>query len=65
MEKKCQRCGGTLKNGFTTSMFNTDTICLDCKEKERKHPLYKEACDAESNAVKNVNYNFEGIGYQD
>lgn len=57
----CVRCGAT--NGVTTmSKFNTDIICMECKEKERKHPKYAEADAAELAAVKAGNYNFEGIG---
>lgn len=43
-------------------MFNTEMICMDCKSKERKHPKYEEAREAERQAVLNGNYNFEGIG---
>lgn len=44
------------------SMFNTQTICMDCKDSERKDPRYKEAQEAELAAVKAGNYNFPGIG---
>jgi hypothetical protein len=43
-------------------MFNTDVICLECKDKETKHPRYKEAQEAERKAVLNGNFNFPGIG---
>lgn len=58
---KCQRCG---KETSTTicSMFNTEEICMACKEKERKHPMYEAAREADRQAVLNGNYNFEGIG---
>ena len=31
----CDRCGASLENGRIMSMFNTEGICLRCKEKER------------------------------
>ncbi len=62
--KNCQRCGNSLENGRILSMMNTQIICLDCKAKERKHPNYKNAIDAEHQAVKNGNRNFKGIGFE-
>lgn len=61
---KCERCG---KETTTTmcSMFNTETICMACKERERKHPKYAEAREAERQAVLNGDYNFAGIGKPD
>ena len=58
----CDRCGGSLENGRTLSMFNTECICLKCKEAETKRPDYKDAVEADRNAIKQGNYNFEGIG---
>ena len=46
------------------SYFDTSMICMDCDEKERKHPRFKKAHDAEMNACKGGNYNFKGIGYR-
>ena len=43
--------------------FNTEIICLKCKEKEKSHPRYEEARKAENEAVKRGDYNFGGIGY--
>jgi hypothetical protein len=43
-------------------MFNTQEICMDCKDKERQHPKYQEASDAELEQTKQGNYNFKGIG---
>ena len=43
-------------------MFNTDTICLKCKEKERKRPDYGRAEAAEIAAVKAGDRNFKGVG---
>lgn len=45
------------------SMFNTQTICMDCNDSEKQHPKYKEAQQAELEAVKAGNYNFPGIGW--
>lgn len=60
----CERCG---KEGLATimSIFNTDLICLECKEKEKQHPKYEEARAAEEAAVKRGDYNFPGIGKPD
>jgi len=44
------------------SRFNTDICCPYCIDKERAHPKYKEAADAELAEVKKGNYNFKGIG---
>ena len=44
------------------SIFNTEMCCDACLGKEKRHPRYKEAKDAEMQAVRNGNYNFEGIG---
>lgn len=61
-QEHCDRCGGSLESGRVMSMYNNDCICMECKEKERKRPDYKKALDADHNAIKNGNYNFEGIG---
>jgi hypothetical protein len=45
------------------SFFNTQMICMDCVEKERKHPDYQKAKDAEHAAVLRGDYNYQGIGY--
>lgn len=57
----CERCGKKAA-AFTMSMFCEEHICMECKEKERRHPDYKKAQDAEREAVKNGNMNFSGIG---
>ena len=59
---KCERCD-TETNTTTMSMFNTQTICIPCREIERAHPKYEEACTKELEEVKKGNYNFEGIGW--
>jgi hypothetical protein len=43
-------------------MFNLQEICLDCKDKEKKHPKYSEAVKADEDAFNRGNYNFVGIG---
>lgn len=58
----CDRCGGTLEQGRTMSMFNTDCICMKCKDTERKRFNYGQACEAEREQVKQGNMNFAGIG---
>lgn len=44
------------------SMFNTDRICMECKSKEKAHPAYKDAVEADHAAIRAGNYNFDGIG---
>ena len=39
----CQRCGKET-NTHIMSMFNTDDICTECKDKEIEHPHYKKHC---------------------
>lgn len=58
---RCQRCYHEV-GGYIMSFFNTQLICLDCDERERAHPRYKEAKDAEHAALRSGNYNFPGIG---
>jgi hypothetical protein len=43
-------------------MFNTEEICLDCREREEQHPPYEEARRAEAEAVRRGELNFPGIG---
>ena len=44
------------------SMFNTETICMECAEAERKRPDYETAHAAEVAAVKAGDWNFKGVG---
>ena len=64
-QKYCDRCKKDLKDGRTMSMFSTECICLECKEKERCDPEYETARDAEIEEVKKGNYNFKGIRGRD
>lgn len=60
----CVRCGA--RHVITImSRFNTDIICVPCETKEKAHPRYKEAWEAELAAVKRGDYNFPGIGKPD
>ena len=60
---KCDRCGGSLANGRTMSMYNTQCICMECKRKETKRDDYRKATAAELEALKSGNRNFRGIGF--
>ena len=62
-QEKCDRCGGSLKDGRIMSMFNTDCICMSCKDKERRSDDYRKAQDADIAEIRKGNYNFQGIGY--
>lgn len=61
----CERCGQTTDGMTIMSMFNTETICMDCKHREQKHPQYEAARAAEWNAIKAGDYNYPGIGLPD
>lgn len=58
---KCQRCFED--TGATTmSRFNTQMCCMKCLDLEKKHPKYHVAETLEIAAIKQGNYNFQGIG---
>lgn len=61
MNQTCQRC---YKPTIATIMsrFNTQQICLECEEAERKRPDYKKAAEAELDACRRGDFNFPGIG---
>lgn len=61
-QEKCDRCGGSLEEGRIMSMYNTDCICMKCKEEERKRPDYNKAVEADHEQIRHGNYNFSGIG---
>lgn len=61
-KQTCDRCGKKLVTRIM-SMFNTDCICPECKDKETKLPEYKKAQEAERAALLAGNRNFAGIGY--
>lgn len=60
--KACERCGKSPLTASIMSKFNTQIICFECKDKERQHPKYKEADDAECAAVLRGERNFPGVG---
>ena len=60
-KKACDRCGGNLAGGRTMSMYSTECICMACKKQEKARPDYKEAEQAELDAVKQGNFNYKGI----
>ena len=59
--KRCDRCGGDATT-WQMSRFNTQECCMKCIAREKKHPLYRKAQDAELAEVNKGNMNFEGIG---
>jgi hypothetical protein len=61
---KCQRCGAE-SFGHILSMFNTQEICLDCKQREMAHPDYQKAVMAEALATKSGWLDYPGIGKPD
>ena len=61
-QKHCDRCGGSLENGRTMSMYNEDCICMNCKHKETQRADYNKAVEADHEQIKQDNYNFKGIG---
>lgn len=60
-QKHCDRCGKSLEGGRIMSMFNTDCICLPCKEQERQDSDYEKAVEVEHDEIKKGNYNYKGI----
>ena len=59
----CDRCGGTLAQGRTMSMYSTECICMVWAEAERKRKDYARACEAERAAVAAGDRNFKGVGF--
>ena len=62
---KCDRCHGLLDGGRICSMFNEQTICMTCKEKEQQRADYRKAVEADHAEIRKGNYNFQGIGLDD
>ena len=58
---RCDRCGAPLTVRIM-SMFNEDVICMECKEKERQRSDYRDAVEADNEAIRHGNRNFKGIG---
>lgn len=61
-QKYCDRCGGSLEAGRIMSMYNKDCICMKCKDEEARRADYREALEADREAIARGNRNFEGIG---
>ena len=59
-QKTCSRCGGEIDVRIM-SMFNEDVICMDCSGKEKQHPRYKEAMEAEHAQELGGNCNYPGL----
>ena len=62
-KQNCDRCRKPLNGIRMMSMYNTDCLCMDCIEAERKRPDYKTAVEADHAEIRKGNYNFKGIGY--
>lgn len=59
-KKNCDRCGKFLSSRIMSKM-NTDALCPQCEEEEKKHPKYKEAQEREREEVARGNYNYQGL----
>ena len=57
----CERCSGSLKGRRIMSMYSTECLCMDCKDKETKRPDYGEAVKADHEEIKKGNYNYKGL----
>ena len=62
---KCDRCHGDFNGCRTMSMFNTQVICMTCKEKEQQRADYRKAVEADHAEIRKGNYNYQGIGLDD
>lgn len=60
----CQRCGQKA-TGTTRSPFNTQIICMRCREKELRHPDLRTAEDMMRRAEKRKDKNFLGLGWKE
>ena len=58
----CDRCGSENKKMLFISVFNTQNICVNCKDKEEKHNDFLKATRANRAEEARGNYDFEGIG---
>ncbi|MFZ5945890.1 MAG: gamma-glutamylcyclotransferase [Bacillota bacterium] len=56
---KCDRCGKDLV-AKTMGYFNTDTLCLECSEEEKEHPLYQQAQQQDYLEMEKGNYYYDG-----
>ena len=53
----CKRCWKETPF-LSMSFLNTQMCCVDCLDKEKDHPQYKEAKEEELRQVKAGNYNY-------
>ena len=53
----CHRCGKDT-NCHSMSFLNTQLCCMDCLDKEKDHPQFKQAKEEELRQVKAGNYNY-------
>lgn len=60
--KTCERCHKYFDGARIMSMFNTQVICMWCKDVEELHPDYEKARKAERDEYRKGNAHFEGIG---
>ena len=58
----CDRCKKPA-NIVSMSWFNTDILCMVCKENESSHPDCDYAREKEEEAVKGGDYCFPGVGW--
>jgi len=58
---KCQRCY-RVTTMHIMSMFDVSLICMECSEREKGHPTYAAASEAEAAAVRSGDTDFQGIG---
>lgn len=56
----CHRCSKP-STMYTMSYLNTQLICMDCDDKEKEHPSYKDAKAKELQQVMAGNMNYEGL----
>jgi len=61
LQDVCPRCGQSTNGKTTMSVFNTEVICIPCKEKEKEDPDYQLAIDTEAEEIRKGNYNYPGI----
>lgn len=59
-KSNCDRCGQPTHGRTTMSIFNTDIICMSCKDEEKKDPEYEAASKAELDAVRKGIKNYPG-----
>jgi hypothetical protein len=57
----CERCRRP-SQVFSMSVFCEQLCCVPCLLRERAHPLFLEAAEAEEAAVRRGDFNFRRIG---